>query len=74
MPVQNSSPMFNVEEAAEVLGCTGARVRQMLIDGQMNGKKLNEDKDRSAWLIPEEEVRRAAKQERRKGGRPRIGD
>jgi hypothetical protein len=51
MPVQNSSPMFNVAEAAEVLGCTGARVRQMLIDGEMKGKKLNEDKDRSAWLI-----------------------
>jgi excisionase family DNA binding protein len=66
--------MFTVEEAAEALGCTGARIRQMLLDKEMKGKKLNEDKDRSAWLIPQEEVKRAAKAARRKGGRPRIGD
>ena len=74
MPVKNDTVMFTVEEAAKVLGCTGARIRQMLIDEEMKGKKLNQDKDRSAWLIPEEEVTRAANQERRNGGRPRIGD
>jgi excisionase family DNA binding protein len=74
MPVQNVSPLYSVEEAADLLGCTGARVRQMLIAGEMKGKKINEDKEKSAWLIPKEEVTAAVKQVRRKGGRPRIGD
>ena len=74
MPVQNKSPLLTVEEAADILRCTGARVRQMLLDREMKGQKLNEDKKRSAWLIPKEEVQKAANQERRKGGRPRIGD
>lgn len=74
MPVQNSSSLYSVEEAACLLGCTGARVRQMLISGEMKGKKINEDKERSPWLIPKEEVAEAVERERRKGGRPRIGD
>lgn len=73
MPVQNESPLFTVQEAADVLCCTGARVRQMLIDGEMKGKKLSKA-PKAVWLIPKEEVTAAAARERRKGGRPRIGD
>jgi len=67
MPIDK---FMNVNEAAEVLGCTNARVRQLLISGEMRGKKANG----RAWLIPIKEVNRVAQLERRKGGRARIGD
>lgn len=73
MPVQNNSPLFTVREVADVLGCTDARVRQMLISGEMKGKKLCK-RPKAPWLVPKEEVAEAAVRERRKGGRPRIGD
>jgi excisionase family DNA binding protein len=73
MPVQNDSPLFTVQEVADALGCTGARVRQMLIDGEIKGKKISKA-PKAVWLIPKEEVAEAKSRERRNGGRPRIGD
>ena len=67
MPVAD---FLNVHEVADLLGCTDARVRQMLIAGDMNGIKANE----RAWMIPRKEAKRVADQERRKGGRRRVGD
>ena len=67
MPVAD---FLNVQEVAELLGCTDARVRQMLIAGDLKGIKANE----RAWMVPKKEADKAVKAERRKGGRRRIGD
>ena len=67
MPVAD---FLNVAEAAAVIGCTDARVRQMLISREILGIKATQ----TAWLIPKTEVKKAAKKPRRKGGRQRIGD
>ena len=60
--------LLNVEEAAEVIGVTTGRVRQMLRDGEMHGKKANE----RAWMVDKAEVDRVAAEEK-KTGRPRSG-
>ena len=73
MPVTNRTTLLNVEEAAEVLGCTGARIRQMLLSGELKGMKAS-DSPKSLWLVPKAAVLSAAKKERRRGGRPRIRD
>lgn len=73
MPVQNASTLLSVSEAAKVLGCTGARIRQLLLSGELKGIKAT-SAENALWLIPEGEVAEAAKRERRKGGRPRVGD
>lgn len=57
----------SVGEAAEILGCTDGRVRQMLRAEQLDGIKLNE----KAWAIPRKAVERAAKNPPNTG-RPRI--
>jgi len=61
---------LSVREAADVIGCTDARVRQMLAGGDMAGEKATA----SVWMIPRREVDRIARLPRRKGGRPRVGD
>ena len=70
MPVGN---LLSVSEAAKCIGCTGARVRQMLLAKELAGVKATESEN-GLWLIPREEVQKATERERRKGGRPRIGD
>lgn len=67
MPVDE---FLNVKEAAELIGCTDARVRQMLLADEMKGRKATA----SIWLIHRSEVERIISKERRKGGRPRVGD
>jgi excisionase family DNA binding protein len=62
MPV---AEFLNVREAAEQIGCTEGRVRQMLIAGDMKGKKANA----RAWLIPSTEVERMAAREYTTGRR-----
>jgi excisionase family DNA binding protein len=41
-------------EAAVVIGCTDGRVRQLLRDGTLLGKKVGE----RMWLIPEDEAQK----------------
>jgi excisionase family DNA binding protein len=67
MPVAD---FLNVQEVADLLGCTDARVRQMLIAKEIKGVKANA----RAWMVHRKEATRVANQERRKGGRRRIGD
>lgn len=50
---------MNVEQAAKLLGVSGARVRQMLLTGKLVGTKFNQD-----WVITV-----AAVKERLKVGR-----
>jgi excisionase family DNA binding protein len=65
MPIDD---LMNVDEAAAIIGVTTGRVRQMLRDGEMKGRKANE----RAWLVAKEEVQRVADEEK-KTGRPRSG-
>ena len=60
---------MSVPEAAEILGCTVGRVRQLLIAGDLDGRKFNE----KAWAIEKRSVAKLAKIPRTKG-RPRIGE
>jgi len=65
-----AKPFLSVPEAADLLGVTGSRVRQMLGDGTLLGEKLNE----RAWAVYRSSVEKAAKNQQDGGrGRPRSG-
>jgi hypothetical protein len=53
-------------EAADFIGCSSARVRQMLCDGLLAGKKISP----RLWLIPVEEAKKI-RDLPAKTGRPR---
>lgn len=57
---------MSVGEAADAIGCTPGRVRQMLRAGELPGEKLHQ----MAWLIKKQDVEKVAKAEY-KTGRPR---
>lgn len=65
---------YDVEEAAEKIGVTPGRVRQMLTSDppRIRGKRLPEGAKRGVWMIPIKEVMRVAKIEQ-VTGRPRVG-
>ena len=54
--------MLGVAEAAEELGVSARRVRQMLADGVLDGERVGR-----AWIIDREQLRRVA------GLRPEVG-
>ena len=59
--------LVSVNDAADILGCTVGRVRQMLRQGELSGIKVN----RRAWLV----FRSAAETHRARPsavGRPRV--
>jgi excisionase family DNA binding protein len=53
--VLDSQKYLSVQEAADVLGVTDGRIRQMLLEGSLVGQKLG----RHVWAIPGVEVERA---------------
>lgn len=66
--IQKKSVFVSVEEAAEIMGCTGGRVRQMLRAGELDGHKINA----RAWIVHRESAEKNA--EKPEGsGRPRVG-
>lgn len=60
--------LISVETAAETLGVTVGRVRQLLRAEKLSGMKLNE----RAWVVDRVSVEKAAKIEQTVG-RPRTG-
>lgn len=60
---------LSVPEAADALGCTVSRVRQLLRAGDLAGKKLNE----RAWAIRKADVDKLARVPY-VTGRPRSGE
>lgn len=48
---------LSANEAADLLGLTTGRIRQLLIGKELHGKKLNE----KAWVIDRREVERFAR-------------
>jgi excisionase family DNA binding protein len=55
---------FSVAEAADFLGVTGGRVRQLLLAGELDGHKLG----KSGWAIPENALRRFKVSREKKSG------
>jgi hypothetical protein len=47
---------ISVPEAANIIGCTGGRVRQLLIEGVLKGVKLNE----RAWAVRKDSAKKYA--------------
>lgn len=68
MSLQNRR-FVSVTEAANIIGCTGGRVRQLLIAGELNGEKLHP----RAWAIKLADVQKYAKAPAKRG-RPRNAD
>lgn len=50
----------SVSKAAEIIGCTTGRVRQLLIDGEIRGKKLD-DSEQAPWLVSRVDAERLQK-------------
>jgi len=63
--LQEKDGMLTAKEAARTLKVTDARIRQLLLEGKINGHKISN----LVWLIPESEIARY-KRERRPPGRP----
>ena len=59
----------NTNEAADIIGVTTGRVRQMLIDGSLAGMRANQ----RAWLVRRDDAE-AARGRESKRGRPRISE
>jgi excisionase family DNA binding protein len=61
---------LTVQQAAEVIGCTGGRVRQMLLAGELQGVKFNA----RAWMIPKKSAAKMARTPRPVGRPKKIAD
>lgn len=73
IPAMNTALLIEgwvtVNRAAEMLGCTTGRIRQLLGDGTIDGKKLDGS---FVWLVDEKSVEKYGKLEF-PHARPRIG-
>lgn len=54
----------SVADAAEIIGCSDSRVRQLLRAGELRGIKVNE----RAWVVEVNDAKRVAKIEHTVGG------
>lgn len=59
----------SVTDAASIIGCTTGRVRQLLLDGEIRGKKLSQSEN-SPWLVSKVDAEKLAKNPA-STGRPR---
>ena len=50
----------SVADAAVIIGCTTGRVRQLLLDGEIRGKKLSK-KEHAPWLVSKLDAEKLAK-------------
>lgn len=64
-----------ISEAADFLGCTTGRVRQLLGSGDIKGEKVGEF-DNSPWMVDRRSLEkyRDSRPEGPSRGRPRSGD
>lgn len=58
--MQISFDAVSVSDAAVIIGCTTGRVRQLLIDGEIRGKKLSENEN-APWLVSKVDAEKMAK-------------
>jgi hypothetical protein len=59
----------SVTDAAYIIGCTTGRVRQLLLNGDIRGKKLGEN-ERAPWLVSKSDAEKMARKPAATG-RPR---
>lgn len=62
-------PFCSVSDAAQIVGCTVGRIRQLLIDGDIAGMKLND----RAWAVDRKSAEKYAKKTFNVG-RPRLAN
>lgn len=67
--MSTGSTFIGVTEAAQIIGVTDGRVRQLLRSGDLRGQKVTD----KAWIIPVDEVERFRKLPPGKG-RARISE
>lgn len=67
--MQISFDAVSVTDAAAIIGCTTGRVRQLLIEGEIRGRKLSEQ-DNAPWLVSKTDAEKMAKKPA-PTGRPR---
>ena len=60
--------LFTVEQAAEALGVSAIRVRQLCAAGTIRAEKLG-----WAWVIPAAEIERARRRKTAPGPEPEVG-
>jgi hypothetical protein len=60
----------SVADAATIIGCTTGRVRQLLLNGDIRGKKLSVETDNSPWLVSKVDAEKMARKPAATG-RPR---
>ena len=64
----NTNEILSTNEAADVIGCTGRRVLQLLDEGTLAGQRLNG----RAWIVYRKSAEKIAAV-RHERGRPRSG-
>ena len=67
LELSNSEKLLTTKEAAIYLGVTQGRIRQLLLEGKIQGQKIAP----RFWLIPQKELQPFFSPPR--VGRPRIG-
>jgi hypothetical protein len=60
--------MISAEQAADIIGVTTGRIRQLLRAGVLSGVKINA----RAWVVDERSAQKVRKTQH-SGGRPRSG-
>lgn len=56
---------YTTEEAAQVLGVTASRIRQLILEKRINSQKMGRD-----HIIPQSELSQFSEQGKKKRGRP----
>lgn len=69
MSIQNDR-LISVAEAAELIGCTGRRVRQLIESGEIKGEKLHA----RTIVVSRASAEKYACRELPQRGRPRTGE
>jgi hypothetical protein len=62
--------LIGVKEAASIIGCTAGRVRQLLLAGQLRGRKVTD----TSWVLVKQDAERYARNNPRTIGRRRISE
>lgn len=57
--------LYTTEEAAQLLGVTASRIRQLILEKRINSQKMGRD-----HIIPQSELSQFSDQGKKKRGRP----
>jgi hypothetical protein len=68
--LESNEVLISVNQAAQIIGCTTGRVRQLLLSKSLPGKKVT----KTSWVLAKSDVTEYAKQNPRKPGRKRVSE